>query len=146
MIKYLAAASLYLLLAACASTDYVGESYAPTTNVDVFFDAAEIKRSYTTMGTAKTEGSEYMSFEVIEQQLVQDAMAKGADAILIEGMDTITVGSTTYSSGDSEGGPRYVVTEKGKLKNVGGDGHYSAIATTTDIKDKVISARLLKYD
>jgi hypothetical protein len=106
----------------------------------------DISRSYKTMGTAKTEGTEYLSFEVIEQQLVTDAMAKGADAIIIEGMDTITVGSTSSTSGNSYEQPRYILTEYGKLENVGGDGHYSSISTTTDIRDKVIKARLIKYD
>lgn len=133
-------------LTACATTDYVGETYAPTTHVDIFFDASEISRSYKTMGTAQTEGTEYLTFEAIEQQLVTDAMAKGADAIIIQDMDTITVGSTSSTSGKSDQKPRYILTENGKLKNVGGDGHYDSISTTTDIRDKVIKARLIKYD
>jgi hypothetical protein len=147
MIRYfIAVFASSLLLVACATTDYVGETYTPTTHVDVFFDASEISRSFKTMGTAKTEGTEYLTFEVIEQQLVKDAMSKGADAIIIDGMDTIKVGSTSSTSGKSAGKPRYIVTEDGKLKNVGGDGHYSSISTTTDIRDKVIKARLIKYD
>ena len=134
------------LLAACATTDYVGETYPPTTHVDIFFDASEITRSYKTMGTAQTEGTEYLEFEAIEQQLVTDAMSKGADAIIISDMETITVGSTSSTSGKSYQKPRYIMTENGKLKNVGGDGHYDSISTTTDIRDKVIKARLIKYD
>ncbi len=132
-------------LAACATTDYVGQSYAPTENVDIFFSTDDIGRQYTVMGTAKTEGTEYLTFEAIEQQLVKDAMARGADAIVIDGMDTITVGSTTNTSGQSDDPPKYVVTQDGELKNVGGKGHYDAISTTTDVRDKVLSARLIKY-
>lgn len=138
----------YLMLGAlvgCATTDYVGQSYAPTENVDIFFSTDDIGRQYTVMGTAKTEGTEYLSFEAIEQQLVKDAMARGADAIVIDGMDTITVGSTTSTSGQSDDPPKYVVTQDGELKNVGGKGHYDAISTTSDIRDKVLSARLIKY-
>ncbi len=72
-------------------------------------------------------------------------MARGADAIVIDGMDTITVGSTTSTSGQSDDPPKYVVTQDGELKNVGGKGHYDAISTTSDIRDKVLSARLIKY-
>lgn len=134
-----------MVLSACATTDYVGETYAPTTHVDVFFAESDVGRTYKTIGTARTEGTEYMTFETIEQQLVTDAMAKGADAVIIDGMETVTVGSTTTTNGTSQDKPRYVVTQDGKLKNVGGDGHYDSIATTTDVRDKVISARLIKY-
>ncbi len=132
-------------LVGCATTDYVGQSYPPTDSVDIFFSADDIAREYIVMGTAKTEGTEYLTFEAIEQQLVKDAMARGADAIVIDGMETITVGSTTNVSGQSGDPPKYVVTQDGKLKNVGGEGHYDAISTTTDIRDKVLSARLIKY-
>ena len=135
-----------LLLTSCATTEYMGKTYTPTTHVDVFFDASDISRSFETMGTAKTEGTEYLTFELIEQQLVKDAMSKGADAIIIEGMDTITVGSTSSTSGKSDGKSRYILTDEGKLRNIGGDGHYSSISTTTDIRDKVIRARLIKYN
>lgn len=64
----------------------------------------------------------------------------------INDMDTITVGSTSSTSGKSNQQPRYIMTEYGKLENVGGDGHYDSISTTTDIRDKVIRARLIKYD
>lgn len=138
--------AICLSLTGCATTDYVGETYAPTQHVDVFFNASEVGRSYKTMGTAKTEGTQYLTFEVIEQQLVKDAMAKGADAIIIEGMDTVKIGSTSSTNGKSNEKPRYVATQDGKLKNVGGDGHYSSIATTTDILDRVITARLIKYE
>ena len=143
--NFLMSIALFFLVA-CATTDYVGETYTPTTHVDVFFDATEIQRPYKTMGSAKTEGTEYLTFEVIEQQLVTDAMSKGADAIVIDGMDTVTVGSTSSTTGKSYEKPRYIINENGKLKNVGGDGHYSSISTTTDIRDKVIKARLIKYE
>ena len=134
------------LLVACATTDYVGETYTPTTHVDVFFDATEIQRPYKTMGTAKTEGTEYLTFEEIEQQLVTDAMSKGADAIVIDGLETVTIGSTGSTTGNTYEKPRYTVNKNGELKNIGGDGHYSSISTTTDIRDKVINARLIKYE
>ena len=134
------------LLMACATTDYVGEAYTPTTHVDIFFDATEIRRPYKTMGTAKTEGTEYLTFEAIEQQLVTDAMSKGADAIVIDGMNTVTVGSTSSTTGNSYENPRYTFNKNGDLINIGGDGHYNSISTTTDIRDKVINARLIKYE
>ena len=134
-----------VLLLGCATTEYLGKSYAPTSHVDIYFATADIHRPYEVMGEAKTEGSEYMSFENIEQQLVKDAMARGADAVLIEGMDTVTVGSTTSTYGASKEKPKYVVDKDGNLKNIGGSGHYSTIASTNELKDKVIRSKLLKY-
>ena len=64
----------------------------------------------------------------------------------INDMETITVGSTSSTSGKSNQQPRHIMTEYGKLENVGGDGHYDSISTTTDIRDEVITARLIKYD
>ena len=136
---------MILLFAGCAQTDYLGKTYAPTSHVDVFFSVTDITRQYEVMGEAKTEGTDYLTFENIEEQLVKDAMARGADAVLIEGMETVTVGYATSTQGNSKESPRYVADMDGNLKNVGGSGHYSEISTTTDVKDKVIHAKLLKY-
>jgi len=134
-----------LFFAGCATTEYVGESYAATSHVDIYFDATDIDRPHKVMGQAKTEATEYMKFELIEQQLVKDAMAKGADAIVIEGMDTIVTGSFSSTSGDRDAKPKYIVTEDGELENIGGDGHYQSFSTTTQVKDNVITAKLIKY-
>lgn len=139
-------AVLFIFMSGCATTDYVGTTYPPTSNVDVYFRDADVKRDFSVMGTAKTEGTEYLTFEAMEEQLVKDAMAKGADGIIVDGMDTITVGSTTTTSGKAKDKPSYVVTQDGKLKNVGGSGHYDEMSTTTDIRDHVLTARLIKYD
>lgn len=133
------------LLVGCATTDYVGKTYAPTTQVDVYFDRNDIKREYSVMGSALTEGTDYLTFETMQEQLIEDAKARGADGILIEGMETVKIGETTSTQGDSHKEPEYVATKDGKIKNVGGDGHYSSVATTTEIKDKVIRAKLIKY-
>ncbi len=139
-------AILAVIVSACATTDYVGTTYPPTSNVDVYFRDADVKRAFSVMGTAKTEGTEYLTFEAMEEQLVKDAMAKGADGIIVDGMDTVTVGSTTTTSGKAKDKPSYVVTQDGKLKNVGGSGHYDEMSTTTDIRDHVLTARLIKYE
>lgn len=136
---------LAIMLSGCATTEYLGKSYAPTSHVDIYFATSDIHRPYEVMGEAKTEGSEALSFESIEQQLVKDAMAKGADAVLIEGMDTIVVGATTSNQGTIKEKPRYVVDKNGKLKNVGGSDHYSGYTSTIEQRDKVISSKLLKY-
>ncbi|MCB9920415.1 MAG: hypothetical protein H6832_18580 [Planctomycetes bacterium] len=127
----------------CVSTDYAGKSYAPTSHVDVFFDTTDVERKHETMGELKGEATQYNSYEQIEQKMVQDAMAKGADAILFYDLSEVTVGSTTSSSGQSDE-VRYTVDKDGNLKKHGSGG-WSSSATTNEIKDKVIKAKLLKY-
>ena len=146
MVKYCFVLGLFcFLIGGCATTNYVGETYTPTQHVDVFFNKSEIGRPYKTMGIAKTKGSQYMTYDAIEKQLVKDAMAKGADAIVIEGMSSVRVGATSSTYGESKDHSHYIVTKGGKLKNVGGDNHYNTTSTTTDIQEKVITAHLIKY-
>ena len=134
-----------VVFAACATTNFVGETYPPTESVDIFFSAADIPGEYRVMGRAETHGSEYLDFEAIEQQLVKDAMGRGANAILIEGMDEITTGSVTTTSSGGDATPRWVVRQDGTLVNVGHAGHYSSFSSTSEVHERVISAQLIRY-
>ncbi len=81
----------------------------------------------------------------MEQQLVKDAMEKGANAVLIGELKTVEVGSFTQTSGKSYGDPEYYLDNNMKFQKKGGSSHYSQISTTTIVKDHVINAKLLKY-
>ena len=143
--KTLAVILAGLLCAGCAYTEYSGTNYQPTTRVEIFFSADKITKKYTVMGEAKTEGGQDMSFQQIEQKLVKDAMAKGADAILLEGMDDVTIGVENSPSGKEGETPVYVVNKDGTITNVGGTAHYDLINTSSTLKDKILKAQLLKY-
>ena len=39
------------LLSACSTPSYFGKTYPATQNVDVYLDAEDVKKPYTTMGT-----------------------------------------------------------------------------------------------
>ncbi len=77
------------------------------------------------------------------EELKAQAMAKGADALVIMDVHTETVGSYTSTYGDSSD-DRWVVTEDGKLKHRG-SGSSASTSVTTDTKEKVMDAELLKY-
>lgn len=139
------AALTILLLVGCAYTEYSGKDFAPTTRVEVFFAANQIAKKYTVMGEAKTEGGQDMSFETIERQMVKDAMAKGADAILLEGLDDVTIGVINSTTGKEGERPVYIVGADGSITNVGGTGHYNAIDTSSTLQDKILKGQLLKY-
>jgi hypothetical protein len=81
----------------------------------------------------------------MEKKLVEDAMARGADAILIGELKTVEVGSVSSASGKTYGDPHYYLDDNMKLKKKGGSGHYSQLSMTTIVKDHVIDAKLLKY-
>ena len=140
--------TLILLLSGCANTEYVGQTYTPTSHVDLYMTAAQVRQPYTVMGQAKTEATEYMRFEDMQTQLQRDAMAKGADGIIITGMETINVGSNSYTNGQSQSEPEYYISKDGKLKTR--DKHqsnsYSEVSTSTQVRDHVLSAQLIKYN
>ncbi|MDH3827121.1 MAG: hypothetical protein OET81_13940 [Desulfobacteraceae bacterium] len=129
----------------CTTTDYVGKTYSKTDRVEIYFNKDEIKRPYEVMGQIKAEAPEALKFEDMEQKLVEDAMEKGADAILIEELKTVEVGSVSSASGKTYGEPHYYIDKNMKLRKKGGSSHYSQLTTTTIVKDHVIDAKLLKY-
>ena len=133
------------MVISCTTTDYVGKTYSITDRVEIYFNTDEIKRPYEVMGQIKAEAPEAVRFEDMEQKLVEDAMARGADAILIGELKTVEVGSVSSASGKTYGDPHYYLDKHMKLKKKGGSDHYSQISTTTIVKDHVIDAKLLKY-
>jgi len=76
-----------LLVVGCASVDYVGRSLDPTVQVDVYYSAEEIERKYTVIGHAIGTGKFLVSNEAILEELIEEARSRGADAILITGID-----------------------------------------------------------
>ena len=133
------------MVISCTTTDYVGKTYSKTDRVEIFFNTDEIKQEYEVMGQIKAEAPEAVRFEDMEKKLVEDAMARGADAILIGELKTVEVGSVSSASGKTYGDPHYYLDKNMKLHKKGGSDHYSQISTTTIVKDHVIDAKLLKY-
>lgn len=132
-----------IFLAACVNTDYVGESYAPTTSVDVFYSMDDVNRPHTVMGKIKASAMDGWDSEGMVLELKNQAMAKGADALVIEDVHTESTGSYTSTYGKDKG-PEWVITEDGEVK------HHSSYKTsstsiTTDTKEKIMDAALIKY-
>jgi hypothetical protein len=124
--------AFFVLMAGCTTTDYLGKTYPPTQHVDVFFSPQDVKRAYEVMGEIRAEGDDIVSYESMQQKLVQEAMQKGADAILIEKLDMTETGYTTV--GDKTG-------EKRRRRASSS----TTISTTTIEKDRLITGKLLKY-
>jgi len=88
-------AFLALFAVGCTSARYVGNSFSPTTAVDVYFSEEEIETDYTVMGHALGSGAWGASYAKIQEKLIKEAQHRGADAILITGL-----GQTHISIGE----------------------------------------------
>ncbi|MCG8546660.1 MAG: hypothetical protein MJE12_20870 [Alphaproteobacteria bacterium] len=125
--------ALVLVLAGCVSTDYTGKTYPPTTKVDLYFPKDKIDARYETMGEIRETASRGVSFKSMEQKLVKEAMARGADAVLIEKLDTTAVPGLNDR-------PAFYIQRDGTLRPSGPDSELTIVR-----KDHVITAQLLKY-
>lgn len=75
----------FLLVSGCASVNYVGEEHNPTTKVDIYYSAEAIDKAYDLIGHGL--GSVFwVRNRKIQSKLVDEAMEKGADAILVTGL------------------------------------------------------------
>jgi hypothetical protein len=76
-----------LFFTACSHFNYIGDSYAPTKDVAVYFSEKEIKAKYKIMGHAVVAGKMFVSIDDLKERLIQEARDNGADAVLIKDID-----------------------------------------------------------
>jgi hypothetical protein len=126
---------LLLTLAACTKIDYVGEEYPPTQQVDMFFSEAEIQVDYKVMGHLIATADDYVSSGKMQKKIMEEARKKGADAVVILGLDR-------YQSGESQ---HYSETSETKEKKSGTKTVTSATTTTSVDEKKKIQAIFIKY-
>lgn len=86
----------------CASVKYVGKSSNPTTNVDVYYSEKDIEKEYEVMGHAVGRGGPFVSDDDIYKKLIEEAKFKGADAIIITGIDVEHISAADVDSEESQ--------------------------------------------
>ena len=89
-----------LLFISCGTKlNYLGKTSQPTENVDVYVDAAAIKKPYTIVGKGYMEGHSISkkSIELMQKKAIITAKEKGADAILFQDYYVIENGSGIHS-------------------------------------------------
>jgi len=127
-----------VLLAGCASVDYVGKTYAPTSNVDVYMSADDVGRPYEVMGEARAQ-VDTIPFskpgQQLQDKLVAEARAKGADGIILGQLQNRTVGSTSNTVGQGQ-----QKKNKGKKKT-----QYTETTTTSDSEVTELRGQLIRY-
>ena len=87
--------SMILFVFACGSDDgidYLGNSYTPTSHVDVYFTADDITEDYLVMGRATVDGDDA---EALREKLIEKARENGADGIIFEEFDRVATGEQT---------------------------------------------------
>jgi hypothetical protein len=108
MIRLSVLVSLACLAAGCATVDYVGESYQPTSHVDVFFSEAAVSKPYKVIGQVLASGDQFVSAGALHTKLMARARQVGADGVIIlevsrkpiPGPQTVT--ETTKISNDDD--------------------------------------------
>lgn len=78
---------LFSFILACTHVNYVGRTYQQTNTVDIYFSETETNKEYEVMGHAISAGQIFVSADDLQQKLVEEAKLKGADAIIIIGID-----------------------------------------------------------
>ena len=99
--------ALLLFISACSpKINFIGNQYAPTQSVDLYFDSKDIDKEYKVMGMMQNEGREFANDpEKIKAALVAEAKRRGADAILFgDGYSELVNSSDALGFGDKTGG------------------------------------------
>ena len=121
-----------LFVTACAKIDYIGQSYSPTTHVDLYFSEADIREDYQVMGHVIAQANEGISVENLQKKLEAKAREKGADAIVIHGFDRIQTGETTTYNEETQ--------EEKRRRSI------AAITVTSTEAERQIKAIFIKYE
>ncbi len=78
---------------------YLGDYYAPTYDVELFYDEGDIEKEYKVIGIARNEGDELErdNLEAIRDEMIKKAKQVGADAILF-----VSVASNSNNGFDND--------------------------------------------
>ena len=87
LIKMLIILSLSIFIIQCAQVNYVGKTFPPTSDIDVYYSEHEIEKEFTTIGHAMGSGGFLVSNEKIQDELVKKARSVGADGVIITEVD-----------------------------------------------------------
>jgi putative NIF3 family GTP cyclohydrolase 1 type 2 len=135
MLKAMGFAVLVSLAAGCATIDYVGETYRPTGQVDLFFSEDQVPREYKVIGQVRASGDEYVTASGLHQKLMAKARETGADAVIIleisrrQLLDQKDFEETVTESKDEKG---VTIKKTGSVSNPSAEGN-------------VIKALFIKY-
>ena len=125
-----------LLFSGCGPTvQYVGRSYTPTTNVDLFFSPNDVKKEYEVMGKIDGKAFPFTDFQKIQDKVIEEAKKRGADGVIISGMGEEVINTSKNTT----------TTSSGEQKDQSWNATTSTVTTTNNQTVKVLRADFIKY-
>ncbi len=107
-----------ILWVSCTKIDYIGDELAPTSHVDLYFSEADVTYDYRVMGHVVATADDFVSAEKMQKKIKEKALEKGADAVIILGMERYRSGeSTNYSETTKQDGKNTVTTGSSSTSN-----------------------------
>lgn len=101
---YLLFATVGLLSSCSPRINYLGNSFQPTQNVDVYVDEGSISKDYSIMGKGYVSHYGHTIPESVQKEAITKAKQKGADAILFKDFFLPVTSSSAKNKRDSSGG------------------------------------------
>lgn len=127
--------ALFVLLVSCGvNTTYIGKSYAPAAETEIFFDWKDVPCAYETMGYVYASPKVFSSLkpEKAQAAIEREAREKGADAVVFTGV------SSEVSN------PSLTLTEKIRPDSDGGETR-TLTSTRSETVVNTLKATFIKY-
>lgn len=83
--KNLAILSIVFLVSACSPTmNYLGDTYPPTDEIDVYYDEGDIKHDYRVIGQLSGDNinNPINDLEKVKKKMIEEGKLRGANGIL----------------------------------------------------------------
>ncbi len=83
--KNLVLLSIAILISACSPTmNYLGDTFPPTNDIDIFYDQGDIKKDYRVIGQLSGDNinNAINSLEKVKSGMIEEAKMRGANGIL----------------------------------------------------------------
>jgi hypothetical protein len=127
-----------VLAGGCVSVDYVGKSYPPTSSVDLYMSASDVKRPFEVIGDARAQ-VEALPFsnpaQQLQTKLMQEAQSRGANGVILGTLASRQVSSTSTTTGQS------AAKKKGDKKKT----QYTDVTTTSVEEMTELHGTLIRY-
>ena len=89
---------LMFLFSCVAPIHYIGNSYPPTDNVDIYFSSHDVKKDYAVFGKASVTG---INLQKLQNKILEEAKKRGANGIIYSDMQSsndVTNGNSSPSN------------------------------------------------
>jgi hypothetical protein len=125
---------LCLFILSCShKLQYIGRTYGPSSNVEIFFTPNDIPKDFEVMGKVQTPGTN--RYQKMQVRIMDEAKKRGADAILISEV----VQENSGLAGNS------ITTSNGMRTGKTWSGTSATIATFANLSYRSLYVDFIKY-